>query len=56
MNCQEIKRRLDSGNVCYRSVQNFPSPPLLSKNVNVRIYKNIDWPVVLYECETLYVT
>jgi hypothetical protein len=56
MNCQEIKRRLDLGNVCYRSVQNFLSSPLLSKIVNVRKYKNIDLPVVLYECETLYLT
>jgi hypothetical protein len=31
---EEIKRRLNSGNACYYSVQN-----LLSKNVKVRIYK-----------------
>jgi hypothetical protein len=31
---EEIKRRLNSGNACYQSVQNL-LPPLLSKNVNI---------------------
>jgi hypothetical protein len=35
---QEIKRRLNSGNACYHSVQKFLSSRLLSKNVKVRIY------------------
>jgi hypothetical protein len=34
----EIKRRLNSGNACYHSVQNLLSSRLLSKNVKVRIY------------------
>jgi hypothetical protein len=34
---KEIKRRLNSGNACYHSVQNFWSSRLLSKNVKVRI-------------------
>jgi hypothetical protein len=48
---EEIKRRLNSGNACYHSVQNLLSSRLLSKNVNVRIYKTIISPVVLYGCE-----
>jgi hypothetical protein len=48
---EEIKRRLNSGNACYHSVQNPLSSHLLSKNVKVRIYKIIILPVVLYLCE-----
>jgi hypothetical protein len=44
----EIKRRLNPGNACYHSAQNFLSSRLLSKNVKVRIYKTIILPVVLY--------
>jgi hypothetical protein len=36
---EEIKRRLNSGNACYHSVQNLLSSRLLSKNVKVRIYR-----------------
>jgi hypothetical protein len=53
---EEIKRRLNSGNTCYLSVQTLLSFPLLSKNVKIRIYKTIILPVVLYGCETLYLT
>jgi hypothetical protein len=49
---EEIKRRLNSGNACYHSVQNLLSSRLLSKNVKVRVYKTIILPVVLYGCET----
>jgi ribosomal protein S2 len=49
---EKIKRRLDSGNACYHSVQNRLSSRLLSKNVKIRIYKTIIFPVVLYGCET----
>jgi hypothetical protein len=52
----EIKRRLNSGNACYHSVQNFLSPGLLLKNVKIRIYKTIILPVVLYGCETWSLT
>jgi hypothetical protein len=38
---EEIKRRLNSGNACYHSLQNLLSSGLLSKNVKVRIYKTI---------------
>jgi hypothetical protein len=34
---EEIKRRLNSGNACYHSVQNPVSSRLLSKNVKIRI-------------------
>jgi hypothetical protein len=33
-------------------VQNFFSSRLLSKNLKIKIYRNIILPVVLYECET----
>jgi hypothetical protein len=49
---EEIKRRLNSGNACYHSVQNLLSSRLLSKNMKVRIYKTIILPVVLYGRET----
>jgi hypothetical protein len=48
---EEIKRRINSGNACYHSVQNLLSCRLLSKNVKIRIYKNIILLVVLHECE-----
>jgi hypothetical protein len=53
---EEIKRRLNSGNACYHSVQNLLCSRLLSKNVKVRIYKTIILPVVLYGCETWSLT
>jgi hypothetical protein len=49
---EEIKRRLNSGNACYRSVQSILSSRLLSRNIKIRIYESIIFPVVLYECET----
>jgi hypothetical protein len=53
---EEIKRRLNSDNACYHSVQNLLSSHLLSKNVKIRIYKTIILPVVLYGCETWSLT
>jgi hypothetical protein len=53
---EEIKRRLNSGNACYHSVQNLLPSCLLSKNVKVKIYKTIILPVVLYGCETWSLT
>jgi sorting nexin-29 len=53
---EEIKRRSNSGNACYHSVQNLLSSRLLSKNVKVRIYKIIILPMVLYGCETWFLT
>jgi hypothetical protein len=48
---EDIKRKLNSGNACYLSVQNLPSSCLLSKNVKTRTYKAIALPAVLYGCE-----
>jgi hypothetical protein len=45
---EEIKRRLSSGNACYHSVQSLLSSRLLSKNLKMRIHRN----VILYGCET----
>jgi hypothetical protein len=49
---EKIKSRLKLGNVCYHSVQNLLS--LLSKNL--KIYRTIIWPAVLYKCETWSLT
>jgi hypothetical protein len=38
------------------AVQNLLPSRLLSRNVKIKIYKTIILPVVLYGCETLYVT
>jgi hypothetical protein len=51
-----MKRRLNSGNACYHSVQNLLSSRLLSKNLKIGIYKTIILPVVLYGCETWSLT
>jgi hypothetical protein len=53
---EKIKRRLNSGNACYHSVQNLLSSRLLSKNLKIGIYKMIVLPVVLYWCETWSLT
>jgi hypothetical protein len=53
---EEIKRRLNSGNTCYHSVQNLLSYRQLSKNLKIRICKTIILPVVLYGCETWSLT
>jgi hypothetical protein len=57
-NCvhEEIKSRPNSGNACYHSVQSLLSSRLLSRNLRVKIYKTIILPVVLYGCETWYLT
>jgi hypothetical protein len=50
---EEIKRRMNSRNGCYHSVQKLLSSYLFSKNIKIIIYKTVTLPVVLYECETL---
>jgi hypothetical protein len=57
-NCilEEIKSRQNSGNACSHSVQSLLSSRLLSKNVKVKIYKTIIMLVVLYGCETWFLT
>jgi hypothetical protein len=44
----EIKSRLKSGNACYHSVQNLLCSRLLSKNLKIKIYRNIILPVVVH--------
>jgi hypothetical protein len=53
---EEIKRRMKSGNVCYHSVQSLLSPSLLSNNIKIKIYRTIILLVVLYGCETWFLT
>ena len=53
---EEIKSRLRSGSACYHSVQNLLSSRYLSKNLKIKIYRNIILPVVLYWCETWSLT
>jgi hypothetical protein len=53
---EDIRSRLNLGNTCYRSVQSLLSSRLLSRNVKVKIYKNIILPVILYGCETWSLT
>jgi hypothetical protein len=48
---EEMKRRLNCCNACYRSVLNLLSSRQLSKNVKIIIYKTVILPVVLYGCE-----
>jgi len=49
---EEIKSRLRSGSACYHSVQHLLSSRLLSKNLKIKIYRNLILLVVLYGCET----
>jgi hypothetical protein len=53
---EEIKSRLNSENACYNPVQSLLSSRLLSRNVNVKIYKTINLPAVLCGCETSFPT
>jgi hypothetical protein len=53
---EEIKRRLNYGNACYHSVQSLLSSRLLLKILQIRIYKKIILPVVLYGCKNLSLT
>jgi hypothetical protein len=49
---EETKTGLKLGNACSHSVQNIWCSRLLSKNLKIKIYRNIILPVVLYGCET----
>jgi hypothetical protein len=44
---EDFRRKLNSGNACYHSVQNILSSCLLSKNIKIRIYKTIILPMIL---------
>jgi len=48
----EIKNRLKWGNACCHPVQNILSSSLISKNINIKIYRTIILPVILYGFET----
>jgi hypothetical protein len=56
LHARRDKRRLNSGNACYSSVQSLLSSRLLSRNLKVKIYRTIILPVVLYVCETWSLT
>jgi hypothetical protein len=47
-----IRRRPNPGSACYHSAQNLLSSYLLSKNINIKIYKAIILPVVLFGWDT----
>jgi len=53
---EEIKSRLNSGNAYYHPVQNLLSSSLLSKNLEITIYRNIILSFVLYGCGTWSLT
>jgi hypothetical protein len=53
---EEIKRRLNSDNAWYYSIQNVLYFRQLSKNVKIRICRTVVVPVVLYGCETSSLT
>jgi hypothetical protein len=57
-NCihEETKSRVQSGNACNHLVQNLLSPSLLSKNIKIKIHRTTVLPVVLYGCETWFLT
>ena len=42
--------------MCYHSVQKLWSSSCLSKNIKIKVYRNIIFPVVLYGCETWSLT
>jgi hypothetical protein len=48
---KEIKSKFKLGNAFCHSLQNRLSSSLLSKNFNIKIYRTINLPVVLYGCE-----
>jgi hypothetical protein len=49
---EEIKSRLRLRNACYHSVKNPLFSRFLSKNLKIKIYRTIIFPIVLYGCET----
>jgi hypothetical protein len=49
---KDIMSRLNSGNACYHPVQILLFSWLLSKNVNISIYRTVILPVVLYWSKT----
>jgi hypothetical protein len=52
-NCshEEFKSRFNSWNIGYQSVQNVSSSSLLTRNINIEMYRIVTVPVVLCGCE-----
>jgi hypothetical protein len=50
----EIKSRLNSSDACKHSLQDLLPSCLLRKNVNIRIIRTINSPVVPHGCETCF--
>jgi hypothetical protein len=48
---EDVKNIIKSANVWYNSAQNPLPSSLLSENINVKIYRTVLLPVVLYGCE-----
>jgi hypothetical protein len=55
LHSQIINSILELGNVCYHLVQDLLSSCLLYKNVQIKIYKTIILPLVLYRHEIQYI-
>jgi hypothetical protein len=53
---KEIKRGLNSGNACCHSVQNLLYLCMLSKNVKIKMYKNVILIVILFGFKTWSLT
>jgi hypothetical protein len=53
---EEIKSRMKSGNACCHLLQNLLFFSLFSKNIKIKIYRNIISSVVLYGCKTWSLT
>jgi len=53
---EEIKSRLNTGNACYHSVQNFLSSTSLPEHFKINIYRTVILSVVLYGYETWSLT
>jgi hypothetical protein len=53
---EEIKRRLNFGNACCRSVQSLLSSRLLSNNARTKIHRTTILHLVLYDFETSHLT
>jgi hypothetical protein len=49
---EELRNRLKTRNACHHSVQNLLLSSFLSKNINIKIYRTVILPFVLYGCET----
>jgi hypothetical protein len=53
---EEIESKLNLENNCCHSLQFLLSSRLLSKNINIEIYKKTTLPVILYGCQTCSLT